>query len=93
MKSRCASSCSGETWALPIGVALTLAAGAGAPRPVEGDYARRHAGGFVLLALVIVALWAGPAAPRPPRQLGRLPPAHPARRRRPGRRSRRSPRS
>jgi membrane protein YdbS with pleckstrin-like domain len=52
----------GETWALPLGVALTLAAGL-VLDAVEGDDAWwRHAGGFVLLALVVAALWA--ALPR-----------------------------
>ena len=52
----------GETWALPIGVALTLIAGL-VLHAAEGDDAWwRHAGGFVLLALVIGALWA--ALPR-----------------------------
>ena len=52
----------GETWALPIGVALTLVAGL-VLDALEGDDAWwRHAGGFVLLVLVIAALWA--ALPR-----------------------------
>jgi hypothetical protein len=52
----------GETWALPLGVALTLAAGL-VLDAVEGDDAWwRHAGGFVLLALVVAAHWA--ALPR-----------------------------
>ena len=52
----------GETWALPIGVAVTLAAGL-VLEALEGDDAWwKHAGGFVLLALVVVALWA--ALPR-----------------------------
>jgi hypothetical protein len=52
----------GETWALPIGVALTLIAGL-ALEALEGDDSWwKHAGGFVLLVLVVAALWA--ALPR-----------------------------
>jgi membrane protein YdbS with pleckstrin-like domain len=52
----------GENWALPIGVAVTLVAGL-VLEAVEGDDAWwRHAGGFVLLLLVVAALWA--ALPR-----------------------------
>jgi hypothetical protein len=52
----------GETWALPIGVALTLVAGI-AGQALAGDEAWwRHAGGFVLLVLAIGALWS--ALPR-----------------------------
>jgi membrane associated rhomboid family serine protease len=52
----------GETWALPIGVALTLIAGL-VLDALSGDAAWwKHAGGFVLLALVVAALWA--ALPR-----------------------------
>jgi membrane protein YdbS with pleckstrin-like domain len=52
----------GETWALPLGVALTLAVGL-VLEAVEGDDAWwRHAGGFLLLVLVVAALTA--ALPR-----------------------------
>ena len=52
----------GETWALPAGVLMTLVAGL-VLDALEGDDAWwRHAGGFVLLALVVVALTA--ALPR-----------------------------
>jgi hypothetical protein len=52
----------GETWTLPAGVFATLAIGL-VLDALEGDDAWwRHAGGFVLLALVIVALTA--ALPR-----------------------------
>ena len=46
----------GETWALPIGVALAVGC-AGVLRALAGDAAWwRDGGGFVLLALVVVAL-------------------------------------
>lgn len=46
----------GETWALPVGVFLTLAA-ALVLDAVAGDTPLwRHAGGFLLLACVLVAL-------------------------------------
>jgi hypothetical protein len=52
----------GETWALPLGVAVTLVVGL-VLEAVEGDDAWwRHAGGFLLLALVVAALTA--ALPR-----------------------------
>jgi membrane associated rhomboid family serine protease len=52
----------GETWALPLGVLLTLAIGL-VLDALEGDDAWwQHAGGFVLLALVVIALTA--ALPR-----------------------------
>ena len=48
----------GETWALPIGVLLALAV-AGIFRAVDGDDDWwHHAGGFILLGLVAVALTA-----------------------------------
>ena len=48
----------GETWSLPIGVFATLAVGLVADA-VAGDAAWwRHAGGFLLLALVVGALTA-----------------------------------
>jgi membrane associated rhomboid family serine protease len=46
----------GETWALPVGVFATLVVGL-VLDALEGDDAWwQHAGGFVLLALVVVAL-------------------------------------
>lgn len=52
----------GETWALPVGVAVTLSAGL-LLRAVAGDARWWHeAGGFVLLVLVLAALTA--ALPR-----------------------------
>jgi hypothetical protein len=46
----------GETWSLPLGVALALAA-AGVVRALDGRHGWWHrAGGFVLLALVALAL-------------------------------------
>ena len=46
----------GETWTLPLGVFLTLAAGL-LLDAVAGDASWwRHAGGFLLLACVLVAL-------------------------------------
>jgi membrane associated rhomboid family serine protease len=52
----------GETWALPAGVFATLAVGL-VLDALEGDDAWwQHAGGFVILALVMVALFA--ALPR-----------------------------
>jgi VIT1/CCC1 family predicted Fe2+/Mn2+ transporter len=48
----------GETWSLPIGVALALGI-AGIARAVNGDEGWwHHAGGFVLLGLVALALTA-----------------------------------
>jgi hypothetical protein len=44
----------GETWVLPLGLALLLAA-ALILRPVLGD-AWRHAGGFIVLAGAVAAL-------------------------------------
>jgi membrane protein implicated in regulation of membrane protease activity len=53
----------GETWVLPIGVALAVGA-AGVLRALAGDNGWWHSGGgFVLLGLVLVALLA--AARRP----------------------------
>ena len=46
----------GETWALPLGVLVTLVAGL-VLDALEGDDAWwQHAGGFVILALVVGAL-------------------------------------
>jgi hypothetical protein len=48
----------GETWSLPLGVALALGA-AGIYRLIDGDDSWwTHAGGFVLLGLVALALTA-----------------------------------
>jgi hypothetical protein len=52
----------GETWALPLGVALTLAAGLALDALAGDDAWWRHGGGFVLLVLVVAALWS--ALPR-----------------------------
>jgi hypothetical protein len=52
----------GETWILPIGVALTLAAGLVLEAVAGGETWWREAGGFVLLVLVLAALTA--ALPR-----------------------------
>jgi hypothetical protein len=55
----------GETWTLPIGVALAVGA-AGIMRALAGPHGWwREAGGFVLLALILVALLV--AVRRPPR--------------------------
>jgi hypothetical protein len=54
----------GETWRLPIGVALAVAV-AGALRIAAGPGGWwRPAGGFVLGALLVVALAAAVASPR-----------------------------
>lgn len=46
----------GETWTLPLGVAVALVV-ATLVRVAAGDHGWwRHAGGFVLLALVVCAL-------------------------------------
>jgi hypothetical protein len=45
----------GETWVLPLGLLLALLASDWLLRPLLGD-AWRHAGGFVLLALVCALL-------------------------------------
>jgi hypothetical protein len=53
----------GETWVLPIGVALAVGA-AGVLRALAGDHGWwRDAGGFVLLGLVLVALLVAARAP------------------------------
>ncbi len=53
----------GETWTLPIGVALAVGACA-VVRALAGDNGWwRDAGGFVLLALVVVALLAAVGRP------------------------------
>jgi hypothetical protein len=48
----------GETWALPLGVFATLAFGLALDRLADGAGWWEHAGGFVLLACVLVALTA-----------------------------------
>jgi membrane protein implicated in regulation of membrane protease activity len=54
----------GETWVLPIGVALAVGVAA-VLRAVAGDHGWWHdAGGFVLLALVAAALLAAARRPR-----------------------------
>jgi hypothetical protein len=54
----------GETWVLPIGVALAVGAAA-VLRAVAGDGGWwRSAGGFVLLGFVLVALLAAAGRPR-----------------------------
>ena len=54
----------GETWVLPIGVAIAVGT-AGVLRALAGDQGWwRDWGGFVLLALVLVALLAAAARPR-----------------------------
>jgi hypothetical protein len=46
----------GETWSLPLGVGLALGA-AGIVRAIDGDDGWwHHAGGFILLGLVAIAL-------------------------------------
>jgi hypothetical protein len=55
----------GETWSLPIGVALAVGACA-VVRALAGAHGWWHSsGGFVLLALVAVALLAATSARRP----------------------------
>jgi membrane protein implicated in regulation of membrane protease activity len=54
----------GETWMLPLGVALALGA-AGLLRAVAGSGGWwRQGGGFVLLALIVAALLAAVGRPR-----------------------------
>jgi hypothetical protein len=54
----------GETWTLPIGVALAVG-GAALLRALAGDHGWwRDAGGFVLLAFVLLALLAAVGRPR-----------------------------
>jgi hypothetical protein len=52
----------GETWALPLGVLVTLAVGLALDALAGDDAWWHHAGGFVILALVVAALTA--ALPR-----------------------------
>jgi membrane protein implicated in regulation of membrane protease activity len=52
----------GETWTLPIGVGLAVGVAA-VLREIGGDW-WREAGGFVLLALVLLALLAAVRRPR-----------------------------
>jgi hypothetical protein len=60
----------GETWTLPLGVFLTLALALVLDAVAGGTSLWRHAGGFLLLACVIVALAASlaPAWRRAPRR-------------------------
>ena len=51
----------GETWLLPLGVAAVVLASALVVRPLLGD-AWEHAGGFVLLAGIVVVLVVSVAA-------------------------------
>ncbi|MEA2458574.1 MAG: hypothetical protein QOC95_1546 [Thermoleophilaceae bacterium] len=54
----------GETWVLPIGVALAVGACA-VVRALAGDHGWwRDGGGFVLLGLVVLALLAAVGRPR-----------------------------
>jgi hypothetical protein len=54
----------GETWVLPIGVAVAVGC-AGVLRALAGDAGWwRDGGGFVLLALVLVALLVAAGRPR-----------------------------
>jgi membrane protein implicated in regulation of membrane protease activity len=54
----------GETWALPIGVAVAVGA-AGVLSALAGSHGWWHdGGGFVLLALVLLALLAAVGRPR-----------------------------
>ena len=46
----------GETWTLPLGVALVLCAGVALDAAAGGDAWWRRAGGFLLLAGVLAAL-------------------------------------
>jgi membrane protein implicated in regulation of membrane protease activity len=52
----------GETWTLPIGIALAVGIAA-LLREIGGDW-WREGGGFVLLALVLLALLAAVRRPR-----------------------------
>jgi hypothetical protein len=52
----------GETWTLPLGVAVTLAVALGLYEAAGHEAWWRHGGGFVVLALAVGAL-AGSLAP------------------------------
>jgi uncharacterized membrane protein len=52
----------GETWTLPIGVAVAVGVAA-VLRGLAGDGWWRDAGGFVLLALILLALLAAVGRP------------------------------
>ena len=57
----------GETWLLPLGVAVIVLAGALAIRPLLGG-AWEHAGGFVLLAGIATVLIVSVAVSARPRR-------------------------
>jgi hypothetical protein len=58
----------GETWVLPIGIALAVGA-AFVVRAVAGrDGWWQHGGGFVLLAGVVAALMVAVGRPKPPQE-------------------------
>ena len=58
----------GETWVLPIGIALAVG-GAFVVRAIAGRDGWWHeGGGFVLLAFVIATLVAAVGLPRPPQE-------------------------
>ncbi len=46
----------GETWTLPLGVAVTVAAALGLDTLAGESAWWRHGGGFIVLALVLAAL-------------------------------------
>ena len=58
----------GETWALPIGVALVVAVGLTLHAAFGGDEWWRRGGGFLLLAGALAALTAALRRARPPRR-------------------------
>jgi membrane protein YdbS with pleckstrin-like domain len=55
----------GETWTLPIGVAVAVAVCFGVRALAGRDGWWHHAGGFVLLVLVIATLIAAVGRPQP----------------------------
>lgn len=57
----------GETWVVPLGIGAVVLGAAVLVRPLLGD-AWEHAGGFVLLAGVVVVLLAGVASSARPRR-------------------------
>ena len=48
----------GETWALPLGIAATIAFGAVLHAAFGEDSWWRHGGGIVIFALAAASLWA-----------------------------------